>query len=46
MKSLWLIFTLLMPTAAAFAAEQPPIDPNQRIIQMDGRGEVRAAPYF
>jgi hypothetical protein len=43
-KSLWLIFTLLMPLAAVFAAEQPPIDPNQRIIQMDGRGEVRAAP--
>jgi uncharacterized protein YggE len=43
-KSLWLIFTLLMPMAAAFAAEQPAIDPNQRIIQMDGRGEVRAAP--
>jgi hypothetical protein len=30
-KSLWLIFTLLMPMVAAFAAEQPPIDPNQRI---------------
>ena len=44
MKSLWLIFTLLMPLTAAFAAEQSPIDPSQRIIQMDGRGEVRAAP--
>jgi hypothetical protein len=29
-KSLWLIFTLVMPMAAGFAAEQPPIDPNQR----------------
>ena len=44
MKSRWLIFVLLMPLTSAFAADQPPIDSNQRIIQMDGHGEARAAP--
>ena len=44
MKSYWLIFVLLMPVTAAFAAEPPASDQNLRIIQMDGRGEARAKP--
>ena len=35
---------VVMPLTATFAAEQPAIDPNQRIIQMDGHGESRATP--
>ncbi len=44
MKVCWLMFVLLMPLTAAFGAEQPPVDPNQRIIEMDGHGEARANP--
>jgi uncharacterized protein len=43
-KTRWLIFVLLMPVTSVALAQQPPVDPNQRIIQMDGHGEARAAP--
>ena len=45
MKSRWLIFILLMPLASVASAQQPTsIDPNLRIIQMDGHGEARTNP--
>lgn len=44
MKSGWLIFVLLMPVTAAFAAEQPATDQNLRIIQVDGHGTSRIEP--
>ncbi len=44
MKSRWLIFVLLMPVTAAFAAEQPATDQNLRIIQVDGHGTARIEP--
>jgi uncharacterized protein YggE len=40
----WLLFLLLLPVTTAVAAEQPQTDQNQRIIQMEGRGEVRVPP--
>jgi uncharacterized protein YggE len=43
-KTFWLIFILLMPVTAAFAAEQPGAEQNLRIIQVDGHGEARANP--
>ena len=43
MKIRWLALILLVPLAAT-AAEQPPANPNQRVIQMEGRAEVRVPP--
>jgi uncharacterized protein len=43
-KSRSLIFVLLMPVMASCAAQQPAIDQNPRVIQVDGHGEVRASP--
>jgi uncharacterized protein YggE len=39
-----LIFVLLMPVTAAFAADQPAADQNLRIIQVDGHGTARSDP--
>jgi uncharacterized protein YggE len=43
-KLRWLIFVLLVPLASATFAQQPPVEGNQRIIQMDGHGEARTNP--
>jgi uncharacterized protein len=43
-KLRWLIFVLLMPVTAAFAAEPSASDQNLRIIQIDGHGEARTNP--
>ena len=44
MKLRWLIFVLLVPPASATFAQQPPVEGNLRIIQMDGHGEARTNP--
>jgi uncharacterized protein len=43
-KLRWLIFVLLMPVTAAFAAEQPAADQSLRIIQVDGHGTALSDP--
>ena len=44
MKLSWLIFVLLMPVTAVFAAEQSGTADNLRIIQVDGHGIARSDP--
>lgn len=44
MKSRWLFFGLLIAVTPAFAAEQPAVEQNLRIIQVDGRGTARIDP--
>jgi uncharacterized protein len=43
-KLRWLIFVLLMPVTAAFAAEPSATAENLRIVQVDGHGLARSDP--